>query len=192
MYPILAAVFFLTLIICFMLIAGFLAKPKIWQSNLYKIKIFCCVWFIPYLIFILFFTGPKDLSKYSLSESSEYKLPWKANLTRFVSQGNRSFTSHRGLHLYAWDFWMAIGTEVLAARDGKVVGVEDRFDGIGPNSNYITIEHKDGTHALYAHIKHFGAIAKIGMNVKQGQLIAYSGMVGQTVNPHLHFVVLNK
>lgn len=192
MYLILATLFFLTIVICILLFTGFLLKPKIWQRNLYKIKFFCALWFVPYCIFILFFTGPVELAKYPPNEMSLYKLPWKANVTRFVSQGNRSFTSHRGLHLYSWDFWMPIGTEILAARDGKVVKVEDRFNGIGLNSNFITIEHDDGTHAIYAHIKHLGSIAKVNMNIKQGQLIAYSGMVGQTINPHLHFVVLNK
>lgn len=192
MYPIYASLFFLTLILVTLLVVGLLFKPKIWQRNLSKIKFFCTAWFTPYLVFIFFFTGPEDLSKYLPSNASPYKLPWRADDSRFVSQGNRSFTSHRGLHHFAWDFWMPIGTEILAARAGRVIKVEVQFDGIGLKSNYVTIEHEDGTRALYAHIRHHGAAVKEGMFVKQGQLIAYSGMVGQTINPHLHFVVLNQ
>jgi murein DD-endopeptidase MepM/ murein hydrolase activator NlpD len=87
---------------------------------------------------------------------------------------------------------MAIGTKILAARAGTVVNVVQTFDGIGLKSNYIMIEHEDGTRAMYAHIKKNGSLVKIGDPVEQGQLIAFSGMVGQTINPHLHFVVLNK
>jgi murein DD-endopeptidase MepM/ murein hydrolase activator NlpD len=108
-----------------------------------------------------------------------------------VAQGNRSFASHRDGHLRAWDFWMPVGTEVLAAREGQVIEIEDSLDGIGLLSNFITIMHDDGTRATYAHIRRGGAAVRIGTRVRQGQLIATSGMVGQTIFPHLHFVVLN-
>lgn len=53
------------------------------------------------------------------------------------------------------------------------------------------IEHEDGTRAMSAHIRKDGTVVRVGDHVNQGQLIAYSGMVGQTINPHLHFVVFN-
>lgn len=87
---------------------------------------------------------------------------------------------------------MPIGTEILAARAGTVVKVEQSFDGIGFYSNYITIEHEDGSRAMYAHIRKNGAVVRTGDHVEQGQLIAHSGMVGQTINPHVHFVVFDK
>ncbi len=87
---------------------------------------------------------------------------------------------------------MPIGTQVLAARDGTVTEIKESFDGIGFQSNYILIAHVDGTRAMYAHIKKNGSVVKLGDLVEQGQLIAYSGMVGQTINPHLHFVVFDK
>lgn len=144
-----------------------------------------------YALFIITGTGPQASDHYPRAENSPYKLPWAGGVKHFVSQGNRSFTSHRGLHLYSWDFWMSIGSKVLAAREGKVIEVVDHFDGIGLHSNFIKIEHNDGTVALYAHIKLDGSVVKVGDQVRQGQLIAHSGMVGQTINPHLHFVVLN-
>lgn len=52
---------------------------------------------------------------------------------------------------------MAIGTEILAARAGTVVKVEQSFDGIGLKSNYVMIQHEDGTIAMYAHIKKNGS-----------------------------------
>lgn len=87
---------------------------------------------------------------------------------------------------------MDIGTEILSARAGTVIKIEQSFAGIGLNSNYIMIEHEDGSRAMYAHIKKNGSLVKAGDSVEQGQVIAYSGMVGQTINPHLHFVVFNR
>ena len=153
---------------------------------------FYFVWFSSYLVFFLFFTGPPDLRSYPPRESSPYRLPWKAGVSRFVAQGNRSFTSHRGFHLYAWDFVMPVGTEILAARGGKVVEIETSHDGIGNDSNFLTIEHEDGTRSAYAHIQKNGALVKMGETVAQGQAIALSGMVGQTLFPHVHFLVTNR
>lgn len=94
--------------------------------------------------------------------------------------------------MYAWDFAMPVGTEILAARDGIVVEVEDSYDGLGINANFMTLEHEDGQRSVYAHILNKGSLVKLGGSVKQGQPIAYSGMVGQTLFPHLHFFVFNK
>jgi murein DD-endopeptidase MepM/ murein hydrolase activator NlpD len=198
-YPILAAVFFASVLL---LIGGFVlglcVKLKVetatitWSRFKRPIKLFYVVWFLAYVVFILSSTGPRDLRLYPAATLSPYKLPWKAGVERFVSQGNRSFTSHRDAYEFSWDFWMKTGTEILAARDGEVLDVQQSFDGIGLNSNYIKIRHGDGTIALYAHIKHMGSLVKIGDPVHQGQPIALSGMVGQTVNPHLHFTVFEK
>jgi murein DD-endopeptidase MepM/ murein hydrolase activator NlpD len=188
MYLILAVIFFLTLVSGLLVATGLFVRPKFWRV----ITKGYVVWIALYSLFIAFGTGPVGERIYAPSESSPYELPWRAGVSRFVSQGNRSFTSHRDQHLFAWDFWMAIGEEILAARAGTVVKVEQDFDGIGLRSNYVMIEHNDGSRAMYAHIRKNGSNVKVGDHVEQGQLIAYSGMVGQTINPHLHFVVFNK
>ena len=150
------------------------------------------IWFVPYFSFIILFTGPRDLSLYPPKETSPWKLPWKGGVTRFVAQGNRSFTSHRAEHEGAWDFVMPIGTEVLAARGGQVIEVESNYDGIGYYANFVAILHEDGTRSVYAHLKKDGVLVKTGEFVQQGQAIALSGMVGQAPGPHLHFYVTDK
>lgn len=191
MYPLLAFVFFLSVVIGLLLLVGFVLKPMFWQRNLFKIKIFSALWFVPYFSFILMFTGPEDLSRYPPHENSPYSLPWHAGVSRILSQGNRSFTSHQGLHFYAWDFVMPIGTEILAARGGTILEVEQNYSTIGLQGNYILIRHEDGNISGYFHIQHLGSMVKNGDQVKQGQTIALSGMTGQTTLPHLHFVVFN-
>lgn len=175
-----------------MLPLGWWLKPLFWQRNWRAIRVAYAAWFLAYAVFIIFFTGPSSSDVYPKAEESPYHLPWNAGVTRFVAQGNRSYTSHRDLHLYAWDFVMPNGTPVLAARAGTVIAVEDSFDGIGLRSNYLWIEHDDGTRAGYAHIRHRSSLVAVSDKVKQGQPIAWSGMVGQTTFPHLHFYVLGK
>lgn len=191
MYPLLALIFFLSLIIGLLLIVGFIFKPKIWLRYQRGMRIFTALWFIPYFVYILFFTGPVDLSKYPPRDNSPYKLPWQAGVTRVLSQGNRSFTSHQGLHFYAWDFVMPIGTKILAAREGVVLEIEQSFSTVGLKGNYLLIRHADGQISGYFHIQQNGALVKVGDQVKQGQEIALSGMTGQTTLPHLHFLVFN-
>ena len=88
---------------------------------------------------------------------------------------------------------MPIGSEILAARNGTVSTVIEKNEGFSiRNNNYLEIEHEDGTKAIYAHIKRDGIVVKSGEKVIQGQLVAYSGMVGYTIFPHLHFYVVDK
>jgi hypothetical protein len=187
MYLLLASAFFLTIVVGILVALTWMTRFRSHRA----VKIYV-VWLTMYSMFIVFGTGPIGARLYEPPATSPYKLPWKSGITRLVSQGNLSFTSHRDQHLYAWDFWMTTGTEVLAARGGTVAEIEQNHDGIGLHSNFILIEHVDGTRAMYAHIKVNGSVVKLGERVEQGQLIAYSGMVGQTINPHLHFVVFDK
>lgn len=183
LYPILAIIYFTSIALGLILLA-----LLIFRKTNRKVWIFYSIWFGLWALFIIFGTGP-NLSTYPPQQNSPYKLPWAAGVTRFTIQGNRSFTSHRGNHTHAWDFGMWNGTEVLAAREGKVIEVLDQWDGVGFNSNAVGIEHSDGTIGWYAHIQKNSAMVHEGDYVKQGQPIALSGMVGQTIFPHLHFVV---
>jgi murein DD-endopeptidase MepM/ murein hydrolase activator NlpD len=51
----------------------------------------------------------------------------------------------------------------------------------------VLIEHEDGTRACYAHIRKDGSRMRVGDEVVQGQVIALSGHVGNSMMPHLHF-----
>jgi murein DD-endopeptidase MepM/ murein hydrolase activator NlpD len=59
--------------------------------------------------------------------------------------------------------------------------------GCAPMSNFVFITHDDGTHAVYFHIKRHGAVVEVGDRVERGDMIAYSGNVGCSGEPHLHF-----
>lgn len=87
---------------------------------------------------------------------------------------------------------MMPGTEILAARAGRVVRLKDNLGLFGSfHGNHIVIEHDDGTKAEYAHIRANSSRVRKGDEVKQGQVLAVSGMVLATVYPHLHFSLLS-
>ncbi len=137
------------------------------------------------------FTGPHHLEQYPAANTSPYRLPWKAGIQHLCVQSNRGIVSHRGYDEFAYDFAMPVGTELCAARAGKVVRVVQEHDGHGyhwPN-NLVVIQHEDGTQACYAHIQKNGSRVQVGDEVKQGQVIAASGHVGNSMLPHVHFHV---
>lgn len=85
---------------------------------------------------------------------------------------------HGGVDLAA-----PIGTEVFAARSGKIefTGV-DRIYG-----NYIVIRHENNTQSLYAHLNEI--LVKTGQHVERGHTIGKVGNTGLSTGPHLHFEI---
>lgn len=91
----------------------------------------------------------------------------------------------RGKYHGAVDFGVSVGTPVYAAADGIVV--TSTWGGSDSYGYYIKIKHYNGLYTLYAHGS--SLVAKVGQEVKQGQLIMYSGNTGNSTGPHLHFEV---
>jgi murein DD-endopeptidase MepM/ murein hydrolase activator NlpD len=127
---------------------------------------------------------------------SPYSLPYAAGLGYPVEQGNcsPSGNGHRGAARFGYDFTMAIGTPLTAARGGVVIHVEESHsDGQVSTTgfdNFIVVAHADGTTALYGHLTRDGALVDQGVTVQRGEEIGRSGNTGNTSNrPHLHFSV---
>jgi murein DD-endopeptidase MepM/ murein hydrolase activator NlpD len=95
----------------------------------------------------------------------------------------------------AFDWAMAPGTPVLAARQGVVVAVRaDCTEGgvdeaLRDDANYVILRHDDGLFSIYNHMQFGGPNVKLGDRVQQGQRIGLSGNTGYTSAPHLHFAV---
>jgi len=95
------------------------------------------------------------------------------------------------------DFICALGTPVYAAADGKVIYVKVDSDvgGVGQEfeeyGNGIEILHENDEYSWYEHLQKDGAVVEVNDEVKQGQLIGYSGATGWMAHlgPHLHFMV---
>lgn len=86
---------------------------------------------------------------------------------------------------------------VLAAADGEVVQLEDRFDDLPPGrlgafdqANFVTIKHSVEEFTFYGHVRKGSAKGKIGDKVAKGAPIARVGNSGASGTPHLHFTML--
>ena len=122
-----------------------------------------------------------------------YSLPFAEGKTHLIFQGYDGMFSHQ--NEFALDFDLKNGDEILAAREGIVVEVENTHNQNCPNiscakfNNKILIMHSDGTFADYSHLKYKGSVVKKGDVVAKNQLIGYSGSTGFSSGPHLHFAV---
>ena len=87
------------------------------------------------------------------------------------------------------DFAASIGTPVMAALSGEVVGVAntDSYPGCYSFGKWIMVKHNNGLSTLYAHLS--VQSVQVGDTVQTGQIIGYSGNTGYTTGPHLHFGV---
>ena len=106
---------------------------------------------------------------------------------RPVKSGSITATMYYSSGKYhgAVDFGVSTGTPVYAAADGIVV--TSTWGGSDSYGYYIKIKHYNGLYTLYAHGS--SLVVSVGQEVKQGQLIMYSGNTGNSTGPHLHFEV---
>ncbi|AXR59555.1 M23 family metallopeptidase [Leptospira mayottensis] len=130
----------------------------------------------------------------SKARNLPYRLPFESSSR--VGQGYNGKFTHTGIFTYALDFTLSEGSPILAAREGLVIAIQDKYQSGGTISfykdkaNFIQILHKDGSIAEYAHLKHKGISVQIGQIVQTGERIGFSGNTGFSSAPHLHFHVL--
>lgn len=130
------------------------------------------------------------------AEDVAYRLPFEASALRVDQAPSGRFSHNDEENRDAIDFALAEATQVLAARDGTVMQVQDGFLGNGQDrerdgrrANFIRILHSDGSMAMYAHLQAGGMRVRPGQAVQAGQPIGLSGNSGYSTAPHLHFVV---
>ncbi len=94
-------------------------------------------------------------------------------------------TLHTGL-----DLGVAGGTDILAAKGGKVIEILDGVTGSSPSTgNYVKIEHEDKTKTSYYHMKNGSVTVKVGDIVSAGDKIGEVGSTGVSTGNHLHFTI---
>lgn len=96
------------------------------------------------------------------------------NLNRRIAYYNYQVRPHRGT-----DFAAPVGTPILATADGVVSKSEYR----GGNGNYVKIRHNSTYETQYLHMK--ARNVKVGQFVRQGDVIGWIGMTGNTSGPHV-------
>lgn len=91
------------------------------------------------------------------------------------------------------DFSAPLNTEIYAAADGKVTRASCTDLVVGRSPCQVQIDHgkedKWQITTLYVHMYQDGVVAKVGDEVKAGDLIAKVGSNGRSTGAHLHFEV---
>ncbi|MGY4491640.1 peptidoglycan DD-metalloendopeptidase family protein [Pseudomonas sp. TE3610] len=135
--------------------------------------------------------------RYSLGNPSmvaqgyQYPLPWVGGPFRLTQGPNGTFSHFGPRSRWAMDIAMPVGTQIIAARGGTVVKVENSqgSGGANPSGNFVRILHDDGTMGVYLHLMQGSVSVREGQYVAVGTPLARSGNTGNSTGPHLHFVV---
>ncbi|MBC3758288.1 peptidoglycan DD-metalloendopeptidase family protein [Hyunsoonleella sp. SJ7] len=96
------------------------------------------------------------------------------NLRRRIAVYGYRVRPHKGT-----DFAAPIGTPIMATANGTVTESRRR----GGNGNYVKIRHNATYETQYLHMSR--RKAKVGQFVKQGDVIGWVGMTGNTGGPHV-------
>jgi murein DD-endopeptidase MepM/ murein hydrolase activator NlpD len=106
--------------------------------------------------------------------------------TPFASKNPQVYngSGHNGI-----DFGVKVGTPILAAASGTVLGTGNTDTACSGVSygKWVLIRHTNGLTTLYAHLSVIQVSA--GAQVAVGEKIGLSGNTGYSTGPHLHFTV---
>lgn len=103
-----------------------------------------------------------------------YRISSRYNLKRRIAYYGYKVRPHKGT-----DFAAAVGTPIIATADGTVTKAERR----GGNGIYVKIKHNSMYETQYLHMKKYNV--RPGQYVKQGDVIGWVGMTGNTGGPHV-------
>ena len=182
---------FLGIVVLSLLLIANIVEAK---SNISKKKFYSKIEENSYTGFVLRYHNEKSPSGY------EIKIPKNSPpiIADFKSAygvlgGSRSFYKGTAFHKKhgGIDFYVAIGSPILAAADGKVYGVKIKDKCVGNQFAIFFGKSPDGK-KLYATHMHVGKIhVKKGDEVKRGQLVADAGEEVKTScgggMEHVHF-----
>ncbi|MGY0425262.1 MAG: peptidoglycan DD-metalloendopeptidase family protein [Polaribacter sp.] len=104
----------------------------------------------------------------------QYRISSRYNLRRRIAFYGNKIKPHRGT-----DFAARIGTPIIATASGTVIASKRR----GGNGNYVKIKHNSIYTTQYLHMQK--RKVKKGDYVKQGQVIGWVGMTGNSAGPHV-------
>jgi murein DD-endopeptidase MepM/ murein hydrolase activator NlpD len=102
------------------------------------------------------------------------RLSSRYNLKRRIAYYGYKVRPHKGT-----DFAAAVGTPIMATANGTVVESTRR----GGNGKYVKIRHNATYSTQYLHMSK--QTVRKGQYVKQGDVIGYVGMTGNTGGPHV-------
>ena len=106
--------------------------------------------------------------------------PLQSKITSAFGKARIYNGSLKGYHS-GTDFRAPIGTPIIAANDGRIALVKERFYSGGT----VLIDHGEGIYTCYFHMSAFDV--EEGDIVQRGEILGLSGQSGRVTGPHLHF-----
>ena len=103
-----------------------------------------------------------------------YRISSRYNLQRKIAFYGNQTRAHKGT-----DYAAPVGTPIIATADGEVIEATRR----GGNGIYAKIRHNGTYSTQYLHMKALNV--KKGQRVRQGDIIGWIGMTGNTSGPHV-------
>jgi len=104
----------------------------------------------------------------------QYRISSRYNLRRRIAYYGNKIKPHKGT-----DFAAKVGTPIIATASGTVSESKRK----GGNGNYVKITHNATYSSQYLHMER--RKVKRGQYVKQGDVIGWVGMTGNTGGPHV-------
>ena len=104
----------------------------------------------------------------------QYRISSRFNLRRRIKLYGNRVRPHRGT-----DFAAPYGTPIMTTASGTVTESARR----GGNGNYVKVKHNSTYSTQYLHMKR--RKVRVGDYVKQGDIIGWVGMTGNTSGPHV-------
>jgi len=119
--------------------------------------------------------GGKNLRRAFLLAPVQFKrISSRYNLKRRIAYYGNKVRPHKGT-----DFAADIGTPIMATANGTVIESARK----GGNGNYVKIRHNATYSTQYLHMSK--RKVNVGQFVKQGDIIGWVGMTGNTAGPHV-------
>jgi len=123
--------------------------------------------------------------------TAQFKLRWPVErriITQYFGENPHIYAKFNQAGHEGIDFSAAVGTNILACADGKVLDV--RPDDGNAYGLYVRLQHQHNGHTyqtIYAHLSK--PLVSKGQTVQAGQVIALSGNTGHSFGPHLHLTL---
>ncbi len=119
-----------------------------------------------------------SLQKVFLKAPLQYKYISSGFTYRRVNPVSGTATPHRGI-----DYAASAGTPAVSVGDGTVVQA-------GWNGQYgisVKVRHNDTYTTVYGHFSSLAKGIRVGVKVRQGEIVGYVGSTGLSTGPHLHY-----
>lgn len=124
----------------------------------------------------------KKASSTNIAGMRNFIWPLRGRITSGFGNRTDPFYGQRQFHC-GIDISANVGTPIKAAAAGRVI-----FSGWKAGyGNCVILRHDRGFITVYAH--NSKNLASVDSEVKQGELLAYSGMTGAVTGAHLHFEI---